>query len=62
MILATESFNKVFLIIFIGAILIGALITCIKIFGRDKRINKIQDKISHDENVLNDESSILKKK
>ena len=62
MILAQESFNKVFLIIFIGAILIGALITCIKIFGRDKRINKIQDKISHNENVLDDESSILKKK
>ena len=61
MILA-ESFNKVFLLIFIGAILIGAVITCIKIFGRDKRINKIQDKISHDENVLDDESSILKKK
>ena len=62
MILAQENFNNLFLIIFIGAIIIGALITCIKIFGRDKRINKIQEKMMHDENVLDDESSIIKKK
>ncbi len=62
MILAQENFNKLFLIIFISAVVIGAVITCIKIFGRDRKINKIQEKIMHDENVLDDESSIIKKK
>ena len=61
MILA-ETYNKTFLLIFIAAIIIGAIITCIKIFGRDRKINKIQDKMLHDEKILDDESQIIKKK
>ena len=57
-----ESFNIWYLIVFIIAIIIATIITCIKTFGRDKKINKINEELKHDEKVLDDESSILKKK
>ena len=57
-----ESFNIWYLVIFIIAIIIATVITCIKTFGRDKKINKINDDLMHNEKVLDDESSILKKK
>ena len=57
-----ESFNIWYLIVFIIAIIIATIITCIKTFGRDKKIDKITEELRHDEKVLDDESSILKKK
>ena len=57
-----ESFNIWYLVVFILAIIIATVITCIKTFGRDKKIDKINEEIKHDEKVLDDESSILKKK
>ena len=57
-----ESFNIWYLIIFIIAIIFATVITCIKTFGRDKKIDKINEELKHDEKVLDDESSILKKK
>lgn len=57
-----ESFNIWYLVIFFIAIIIATVITCIKTFGRDKKINKINEDLMHNEKVLDDESSILKKK
>jgi hypothetical protein len=63
MILAgNEDFNKLFLLIFIGAVVISAIITCIKIFGKDKKVERDNEKLMHDENVLDDETTIIKKK
>ncbi len=57
-----ENFNIWYLVVFILAIIIATIITCIKTFGRDKKIDKINEEIKHDEKVLDDETSILKKK
>ena len=57
-----ENFNIWYLVVFILAIIIANIITCIKTFGRDKKIDKINEEIKHDEKVLDDETSILKKK
>ena len=57
-----ETFNIWYLVIFIMAVLIATIITSVKTFGRDKKINKINEEIKHDEKVLDDESSILKKR
>ena len=57
-----ENFNIWYLVVFIIAIIIATVITCIKIFGRDKKIEKITEELRHDEKVLDDESSIIKKK
>ena len=57
-----EIFNIWYLVVFIIAIIIATVITCIKTFGRDKKIEKITDELRHDEKVLDDESSIIKKK
>lgn len=62
MILAIEEFNILYLIVVVSALLIATLITCIKIFGRDRKINKINEELKQDTKVLDDETSILKKK
>jgi hypothetical protein len=62
MILAIEEFNILYLIVVVSALLIATLITCIKIFGRDRKINKINEELKQDIKVLDDETSILKKK
>ena len=63
MILAgNDEFNKLFLLVFVGVTVIATLITCIKIFGRNKKIEKQNEKIMHDEKFLDDETSIIKKK
>ena len=57
-----ENFNNLFLLIFIGATILGALITCIKIFGRNNRINDANKKMMYDKKILDDETTIIKKK
>ena len=62
MILAIEEFNILYLIVFVSAILLATLITCIRIFGRNRKIQRINEELKQDTDVLDDESSILKKK
>ena len=62
MMMAIEEFNILYLIVVVSALLIATLITCIKIFGRDRKINKINEELKQDTKVLDDETSILKKK
>ncbi len=62
MILATETFNLWYILIFVSAVMLATIITCIKTFGRDKKINKINEELMHDEKVLDDETTIIKKK
>ena len=56
MILAIEEFNILYLIVVVSALLIATLITCIKIFGRDRKINKINEELKQDTKVLDDET------
>lgn len=57
-----NSWDNSFLIVALIAILIGAVLTFRKTFKSEKRIKKERELTLHDEKILDDPESILKKK
>lgn len=57
-----DTWNYTFLIVAIVAIVIGTIITVYKILKSDDISNRERIKLLHDEKVLDDPESLLKKK
>lgn len=57
-----DTWNYTFLIVAIIAIIIGTILTVYKILKSDDISNKERIKLLHDEKVLDDPESLLKKK
>jgi len=58
----SNNWNYTFLIVALIAILIGAIMTAIKVFKRRSRIEAESKKLLHNEKVLDDPESLLKRK
>ena len=62
MILAVESFNKIYIIFALVIVGIASAITYVKVFQKHKMDEKKQKELLHNEKIINNPDEILKRK